>query len=376
MISPLRGPAIWTLGILCPVASTPGAPQEVPAQSTVQAPSRQPMTLATPEKLAAELVQLMRQGIETKEPNHSFFSSSVPDGGAPFDGSYDWHSSVIAHWALMVHARTTGDGELEAWVMGRLQADVLAGHCDLLNRRSAAALAKQDGDPNLRRAMATFPYDEGWFLVMLAEAMERPGAADLAPLRAEVEARLLDALESRPFPENIGLSRKRRKEGQERYCGFYGSSLILYLQLRWAGPTSDEVKARLDAWQAGVLEPRRDAINGIREPHGFDFLWGPALLALADEVDGVAPQRGYVAPAFGGWPESVKVATVHVLGMELCCVWPLAKGADPDGETGTYAARVNSLLAREEFWSTDFPACSHWVPQFLFIGEWLRSGRP
>ena len=364
------------------------APRSLPPEGAQQSPEEatsrpRVVTLEDSDEFVASTTSLMRLGIETKEPNHSLFAPLDPEGGAPFDGSYDWHSSVIAHWALMVRARTTADRELEAWVMDRLSIEALERHGDLLARRSAAALDRAggdraggdraDGEARLRRAMITFPYDEGWFLVMLSEAGKRAEQGAITRLQASVEARLLDALERRPFPENIGIGRKKRKEGVERYCGFYGSSLMLYLQLRWAGPTSDAAKERLDAWRTGVLEPRRADIDAIDRAHGYDFLWAPALLALADQVDGVERTAAYVAPPFEAWPKSVKVATVHVLGMELSRVWPLAgteSGAAP------YAERVNSLLAREELWLSDFDACSHWVPQFLFIGEWLRRGRP
>ena len=45
-----------------------------------------------------DLVRLMRAGIETRSPNHSFFTALDEErAGSPFDGSYDWHSAVIAH---------------------------------------------------------------------------------------------------------------------------------------------------------------------------------------------------------------------------------------------------------------------------------------
>lgn len=355
------------------LSMAPKAPAEqdpVPAQEAK--PSAPAFSVARPDALAAELERLMRAGLETRDPNHSFFGPLDGDhGGAPFDGSYDWHSSVIAHWALLIRARTTENAELESWLMERLTPAMLEHHGGLLARRAEAVAAGKEGDRRFRRAMATFPYDEGWFLMLLAERSKRDDGADLEALRAAVEERLLGALEARPFPENIGLSRRKRREGVERYCGFYGSSLILYLQLRWAGVTSKAAASRVDAWRDEVLAPRRAAIGAVAEPHGYDFLWAPAMLALGDEVDEAEMEPPYEAPAFEGWPESVKVATVHVLGMELCRVWPLAGAADP-----VYVERVDSLLAREELWARDFDACSHWVPQFLFIGEWLRAGRP
>ena len=128
----------------------------------------------------------------------------------------------------------------------------------------------------------TFPYDEGWFLMMLAERAKRSDGGEFQRIREAVEGRLLDALEKRPFPENLGLGRAEREAGQERYCGFYGSSLFLYLQLRWAGPitaggpgSSSGVKRR-SRRESG--DQRRGGAPRIRLP------LAPALLALADEI--------------------------------------------------------------------------------------------
>lgn len=318
-----------------------------------------------------DLVRLMRAGIETRSPNHSVFTALDEErAGSPFDGSYDWHSAVIAHWALLVHARTAADEGLEAWLMDRLDLDALAHHATLLDRRARAAASPGDADRNLLVARMTFPYDEGWFLMMLAERAKRSDGGEFQRIREAVEGRLLDALEKRPFPENLGLGRAEREAGQERYCGFYGSSLFLYLQLRWAGPITAQGGSRLDQWREETLAPQGARINAVEEPHGYDFLWPPALLALADEIHPQPALSRYEPADFEGWPDSVRVATVHVLGMELSRVWPMT--VDPRD----YAERVDSLLARDELWREDFAACSHWIPQFLFIGEWLRRGRP
>lgn len=343
-------------------------PPEANASSSVQMDQQSARRSA---ELAQELVRLMREGLETRTPNHSFFGPIDEERqGAPFDGSYDWHSAVIAHWALLTHARTARDEGLEDWTMGRLDLETLTHHAGLLERRAAAAASPDGAERSLLFARMTFPYDEGWFLMLLAERAKRDDGARLLPVRGAIEGRLLDALESRPFPENLGLKRTEAEEGQQRFCGFYGSSLFLYLQLRWAGPVTPEGGARLDAWRDETLTPLRRSIQAIEEPHGYDFLWPPALLALADQLEPGSEAVEYAPPAFQDWPESVRIATVHVLGMELSRVWPIASTGS------TYAERVDSLLARADLWREDFAACSHWVPQFLFIGEWLRRGRP
>lgn len=315
-----------------------------------------------PETLDAarpRIVELLRAGILTLEPNAA--KGDIAGRATPFDGSYDWHSSVIAHWALLVHARTHADEELDAWLLQRLTTDVVTEELASVEARN-------------RRRRVTYPYDEGWLLMLLAELARRESVdpEPLETMRSALEARLLETLESARFPENFGAPK-----GTSRYCGFYRSTLFLYLLLRWSDPVRADKLARLDAWRDEVLEPKRKEIEAIHGSHGYDFLSIPALLALVDRLEGeLAPS--YSPPEFTGWPDSVVIATVHVLGLELSRVWPCAVDAGRGAAEAevTYRRRVDSLLAREELWAEDFPACAHWIPQYLFIGEWLREGRP
>lgn len=309
--------------------------------------------------LDERLVQLMRAGIETTEPHgkNPSENASVP----PFDGSWDWHSSVIAHWALLNHARRSGDADLGAWVLARVPDDVLASQYAFLRER----------DPKHRML---FPYDEGWLCMLLSElARHRDETEAMRAVRVELEGRLLDHLESRAFPENLGLGEEQREAGRVRFCGFYRSSLFLYLQLSWSNPVREEAASRLATWRRETLEPQREAIGAISAGSGYDFLWVPALLALVDRLD-AEPDEPYTQPEFEAWPESLTIREVHMLGRELCAVWPLATGSAE--EHALYRARVGSLLMREEFWAEDFMVCSHWIPQYLYLGEWLRAGRP
>lgn len=311
------------------------------------------------------LIELLRAGIDTKSPNAS--RRDFKKRTTPFDGSYDWHSCVIAHWALCVEARTTEDTELEGWLMKRLTPDVLRAELESVSARK-------------RKRRVTYPYDEVWLGLLLSEIARRD-AIDMAPLlkqRQALEGRLLDTLEAADFPENFGV---KKGDESERYCGFYRSSLFLYLALRWTDCVGDETTARLDVWRDQTLAPKRAEIRSIEETFGYDFLSLPALLALTDRVDrveGDPEPMTYAPPELTGWPESVIIATVHVLGLELSRVWPCAVDASRGDAAARalYEARVRSLLERRDLWETDFPTCSHWIPQYLYIGEWLRAGRP
>ena len=184
-----------------------------------------PMMDVNPDskELRAELLLLMRAGISVDAPNHGIFKNK--EGGSLFDGSYDWHSCVIAHWCLLITARTETDEELESWLMERLDTESLRREVELIEQRKL-------------KYSPTFPYDEAWFLMLLSERAKHPNPpALIGEWRAQFEERLLSALEARPFPER----------GERGFSGAYDSWLNSYLLLLWSEPTSEGVRARLRA---------------------------------------------------------------------------------------------------------------------------------
>ena len=279
------GLIVASLACVCMVPMTSGSPEHGAANDPVDVP-------------LPRLVELMKEGIGVKSPNSSPFTEEGVS--SPFDGSYDWHSCIIAHWALLQQARVNGDDDLGAWVMARLPIEVLEAETRRLDLRRTGSL-----DAGIRRRRdaqrSTSPYDEGWFCVLLSEVARRDhgdNTARLLALRSRVESRLMGLLEDSDFPENRGLRAKALEAGERRYCGFYESLLFTYLQLRWSRPVDESVRARLDTWRRETLEPNRAAIEAIDQPYGYDFLWVPALLALADDVDGLPAASAYEPPVF------------------------------------------------------------------------------
>ena len=306
------------------------------------------------------MVELMREGISTREPNTSFArgpkAGDAPEG-TPFDGSYDFHSCVAAHWALLVHARTDGDDELAAWALARLDDATLDAHREWL--------------AGLEEMPWLFPYEHAWLALLGGELAkhERPDSdgASLRAFRLFLEERLLEHLETSDFPEDI----PPRERGGTGFNGFYKSWLWAYLLLSWSEPIGDGAAERLEVLYRQRIAPLREEIAAHDEVFGFDFLWVPSLLALIDEDGEYDPGE---LPAL---PASVKISTVHVVGMELSRVWPgaIASAANLAGRDAL-RDRYRQVLARGDLWSDDFAVVSHWVPQFLYLGFWLADGRP
>jgi hypothetical protein len=305
------------------------------------------------ENLRLRLLELMRSGIETREPNNGFHRGL--GRSSLFDGSYDWHSCVMAHWCLCVAARTRTDDELQDWLMERLDSEGLAREVQLL----------MDRDVSDAR---THPYDEAWFLRLLAERASHPDPPEaLDGWRVRLESRLLDWLEVSPFPEDA-----------EHGCsGAYGSWLFAYLQLLWSRPIRPDATERLRTIAEGRLAPQRDRLTALSKAQGYDFLWLPAVLALIDRT-----RIGEPAPYDPGppqeLPDSVVVATVHPLGVAITRSWPDAWDAGRGDERARtrYQEHLAHFLARSDLWTGDFDSSSHWLPQYLWIGLWLADGSP
>ena len=296
------------------------------------------------------LVRLMREGTDATEPNTSWVARY--GGQSLFDGSYDWHSCVIAHFALLAHSRIDGDEELAREILARLDIDGLRSEAQLLGERN-------------RQRTITFPYDEAWFLVLLAEMERHRGvpAVEVRQIRSEVEARVLGHLEGADFPDGFR---------DAEFCGFYRSWLFAYLLVRVSAPVGEKSLARLDSLRAAKLDPVRGQVLCYRDSNGWDFLYLPGILALVDRVDANVESGTYEADAPILLPEGVTIATVHQLGVFLTRLWPLAYdgGRGDAGAWRKFEAGMANLLSREDLWAEDFAACSHWVPQYLWLGYW------
>ncbi|MCP3919288.1 MAG: DUF2891 family protein [bacterium] len=308
------------------------------------------------------LAELMREGIDRKKPNASFARELGVE--SIFDGSFDWHSCVVAHWALLTIARVEDDEELGRDMLARLGPDVLAAELEILARETP------HGGERI-----TSPYDRAWFVMLLAE-LERHAvedAASLRKLRLAAEKELIDYLEASSFPERL----PPLESGGKRFCGFYRSWLFAFWLLQMSEPVTPGAAETLEHLRRERIEPERAALVAHDDPHPFDFLWVPAILALIDRTaDRASP---YVPPtALEPLPETVKISTVHVLGVRLSRLWPCALDAHGGDEAAraVFEAHTRKLLGRKDLWEGDFAACSHWVPQYLFIGLWLADGRP
>jgi hypothetical protein len=299
-----------------------------------------------PTAFQARLPEL-KEVIQGSIGNPAHFNGAETSS-AVFHNSYDWQSSVHAHWALLSMARLTGDLALEQFVLERLTPEVLA------NER--AHLAANDSPKGI--------YGQVWLLMLLSELERHPAAAseELSLFRAETQARVLDWLKETPLPEN-GAS----------FSASYDSWLFAFLLVSLSGPVGEDVRMELDLLYQNRLEPQREAIQ--KQGEG-DFLYLPAILALIDRLWGdptpYPPQ--HLAPL----PDEVEVDVRHLFGERLVRMWPFAHDAGTgDSAANTQATgSLNELFGRPDVWRENFNWTSHWIPQFTWMAMWLWAGTP
>lgn len=311
--------------------------------------------------------ELLRDGVLVAEPTANIWRHE--DRKSVFDGSYDWHSCIAAHWAILCLARVEGDEALSDFVLDRLSPEVLEAERELLDGT---------GSERLERSRRYFtPYVDAWMVLLLAEIARHEGrdTAELRAFRRETEERVLRALEEGTFPERTPPAER----GGKTFCGFYRSWLFGYVMLRIAGPSDEAAQARLDVLAEEKLAPQREALTAYGERHAFDFLHVAALHALAERVDPTVEEPvAFVVPeSFEALPAEVTLRTVHPVGVHVTQLWPLAVDARHDPiARAAYERRMAEILARTDLWADDFTVVSHWVPQFLWMAVWLSRGRP
>jgi hypothetical protein len=285
-------------------------------------------------------------GLGRREPNHG----KTP-AGSVFQTSYDYHSSVHAHWAALSMARTTGDSALEKRVMSRLTPQSLETERTFLKNNPTFEL----------------PYGQAWMLVMTRELQQKHAAGNTPTtraLRAETEARVLDYLERSPFPE-LPLG---------QFNAAHDSWLFAYALLKQSQPGS-AASARMKALEARI-DQTRPALASTR-PEPSDFLDLNAVLGVIDRTPPMkTPLKPYPPGKAGTLPRGrIELADVHSVGTAAMQVWPYAMDAAAGrGSVKPVHDRIAQMRKRPELYKTGFETTTHWVPQFMWMAMVRQAG--
>jgi len=299
----------------------------------------------------------MEAGLDRSEPSANLVSRAA--GGSLFGGSYDWHSCIFAHWALLSQARREGDQERAERILQRLPDEGLA------DERARLAEAELQG-------RLTYSYGQCWLLRLLAE-LERH--RDVAPstraFREETERQLLEYLEEAPFPE---LEGDRRLEGRG-VIGYYSSWAFTWYQVMAAGPVTEGARSRLLQMMEERLAPWREQLVTPVDPRSFEFLWVPTLGYLVDSIEPFDPPlEPYALDQREVLPGEVTMRTTHLLGVHASRLWPLAlRAADEPAAAAELDRALAEFLVQRELWDGDFAVVSHWMPQFIWLNFHLAG---
>lgn len=301
------------------------------------------------------LVEVIKEGLRKTEPSANVVRRKT--GETLFDGSYDWHSNLFAHWALLTHARENDDEELRQWVLEPLTDEALD--------QERARLAEVETE-----RLATFPYDQAWLLLLLAEIpRHRDVSETTSDFRLEVETRLIDWLAEAKFPEN---DNPKVLDGRG-IIGWYRSWAFTWYQVMRSEPIGDGALERLRALRRERVDPVLPTLLRPEEPFPFEFLWVPTLAYLIDDVDPFETELPpYELGKLDSLPEDVDLSTTHLLGVHLSRLWPLAIAARESSEARAELEReLAHYMERDDLWRGDFQVISHWTPQFLWFALWL-----
>ena len=313
---------------------------------------------------------LLRAGIEQKQPSANLWTRRGQ--ATVFDGSYDWHSCIAAHWALLSMSRTLRDADTAKWTLARLPTVVLQQELALLAPSPEPTAAT--GDARVAADPMAFirPYADAWLLLLLDEMTRHEGidAAAIADLRKEAEMRLLTQLELVAFPE---LQQSTATPSGE-FVGHYRSWLFGYLAAQLVTPSSDAAKARREALRTTKLDPMRPALAAGPTRRARDFLDIGALYRVIQQREGTAGATP-AEPSWTALPEVLPtIKAVHPIGATISETWPFAAAAATDAAARkTFDARTAAILQREDLWASDFAIATHWLPQFLWFGMWLAT---
>jgi hypothetical protein len=301
----------------------------------------------------ARLQSVIRKGMLTTSPRDSSLA-----GKGLFSGSWDWHSAVHAHWALLCIARYTNDAELEEFLIKRLDDKALKAEYDFLKKEKSFE----------------FPYGRAWLLLMFSELARRASRAKaIARIQNDLETSLIGWLETNPYPESGTTA-------APVFNAAHDSWLFAYLLTVMSQPKTKSSQDRLHALYQKKVEPQRSAIAKVISTP-TDFLYLPAVQAVINRID---PAATYTA---GDYPLGVSPALLdpplnssnaHSAGAALVRIWPHAIDSHKGDNRACsrFHTRLNEFFSRTDHWADSFDQIAHWVPQFMWMGIWLEAGRP
>ncbi|MEM6868817.1 MAG: DUF2891 family protein [Cyanobacteria bacterium P01_C01_bin.121] len=265
-----------------------------------------------------------------------------------FTGSFDWHSSVHAHWALLSMARLTHDVPLQHKLLSRLTPANLEAEREFLI--------------NLENIEFEMPYGRAWLLLMLAELSkhEKNNYLLLDSFREDLEQQLTLWLEQNSTLDEVVLN------------GGYKPWLFVFLLLQFSQPKLETLH-RLEALRPRI-ENVREAIT-ITQAEESDFFYLPAILFLVDQTKEPSEKDfSYCDNAAPEFNQNLSFKSCHQAGINVVQLWPYALDRSSKSDSSRFFKGLEKILSQPSHWKGSFELISHWVPQFIWLGLMLEQG--
>jgi hypothetical protein len=295
----------------------------------------------TPQMREA-LLKLGQAIVDGFSPNYRYVDWTSLGNNPLFHSHYDWHSSVHAHWALLVVGRLTGNRQLTELVRSRLSDEHLRGLREELQRDHGTEM----------------PYGRAWLVLLLDELKL---AESSAPKKA-----FLNSFQDEVAGDVIGALNRTNAENSS---GAHDSWFVSTVLLSRSKGMSRERKAQLQQF-IGSRGPQLNALLQPQQIDAWNFTNPSALASIAlnsrhpahvnmQEVDLANPSEG----------------SGHPIGAYLTKSWSLAREARTNPAACTeYVEGMNRFLRKPEYWAENFNENAHWTPQFAVMSLWMLQG--
>ena len=289
--------------------------------------------LSIKPEVIPQLAHVIKEGIKTLEPH------AGPRGLGSFGGTYDWHSCVHAHWALLAMERF--GLPVDDWLHERLSSSVFEREFKYLKDNPSFEL----------------PYGRVWLLLLINE-LRRQGYSDgiLESLNNRLQIELIEYLRSHPFPEH--------PDRDYPYLGTHYSWMFTH----WMGALSAQLNSDDTSEYQKLYESRVCPVfDDLRkhDPVPNDFL---DLRVMADLEILLWQNEEPSEIALSEVPEVVDSKNAHMIARLFQELW-----AQAIYNPSSIKNRFDDLLDKENLWKFDFQYASHFVPQFAWMTVYLSE---
>ena len=258
-----------------------------------------------------------------------------------FHGSWDWHSAVHGHWALLEGGRILEDRELVAWTLGRMGEDRIGGEFSYLEENPAFEM----------------PYGRAWFLLLMKTYEELSGDFRYRERVGAVAG---------------GIQKHLIEVGTAPRQGEYQNSSWALIQLHgWASHAGD---VDLEKWvvsqvRESFLLPVADLSRDRGAEGEFFSLWALQAHLLFSVLGADELKKWLGAQEIGEKDLSVveEHNSVHHLAINASRAWGIQAAYHATGEDRWQQAfdeHVEASLSLHHDWEGHRHAYAHWVPQF------------